>query len=253
MAPWFRPREARIRPEVERLEDRQLLASHIALQSVPGWVMVNGTSANDRLVVASQGNKIRVTLSGGFQEARVFRRRMVTGVLFDGNGGNDQLINRTTLPAVTVPSPSALSATIPSSLTADEFLILTELNQYRANNGLPPLRINPLLQADAQGHANNMATQDKYGDTDMNGHILNGHDFIWRAAQVGYQWSILGENVAYNLGYDNPAQELSDQWWNSAEHRANMLDPRFIEVGIGVARGASGRTYGVEVFGAPAN
>ena len=61
-----------------------------------------------------------------------------------------------------------------------------------------------------------------------------------------------GENVAYNFGYADPTGQLMLQWWNSPEHRANILGSKYTVVGIGVATGASGRTYGVMVFGSPA-
>jgi len=97
-----------------------------------------------------------------------------------------------------------------------------------------------------------MARQDKYGDSGTNGHILDGHDVVYRIAQVGYQWSWLGENVAYCYGYSDPAAQLTTQWWNSPDHRANMLGSNFTEIGVGIATGASGRTYGVQVFAKPA-
>jgi uncharacterized protein YkwD len=106
----------------------------------------------------------------------------------------------------------------------------------------------------AQAHAANMARQDKYGDTDQNGHILDGHDFVWRLNHVNYDhnaWLSAGENVAYNFGYSNPALTMAWQWWNSPPHRQNLLDPNFTAFGIGIARGASGRTYGCELFAQP--
>src|SRR5262249_54697411 len=146
-----------------------------------------------------------------------------------------------------VPTPTSTPPV--SGLTADQALIFNMVNQWRQQSGLPPLVINPLLQQAAQAHADNMARQDKYGDTDQNGHILDGHDFIWRLAQVGYVWSVAGENVAYNLGYANPVVTLANQWWDSPDHRANILGADYTEIGIGLARGASGRTYGVQLFG----
>jgi uncharacterized protein YkwD len=124
-------------------------------------------------------------------------------------------------------------------------------NNWRTGNGRAALTVNALLQQAAQAHAENMARQDKYGDDDRNGHILDGHDFIWRIDQVGYNWSEAGENVAYNFGYSNPAQTMANPWWESAGHRANMLNGDYTEIGIGFARGASGRWYGVQLFGRP--
>jgi uncharacterized protein YkwD len=122
----------------------------------------------------------------------------------------------------------------------------------QTNGCLPALTVSAVLMQVAQAHAANMARQDRYGDTDTNGHILDGHDVVYRVAQVGYQWSWLGENVAYCYGYSDPAAQLITQWWNSPDHRANILGSNYTEFGVGLATGASGRTYAVQVFARPA-
>jgi uncharacterized protein YkwD len=139
------------------------------------------------------------------------------------------------------------------ALTADEFLLYQWTNMDREMSGQAALFVNPLLQSVAQAHADDMASQDRFGDTDTDGHILNGHDLVYRVGAVGYAWSTLGENVAYNLGFADPAAAFMEQWWNSPPHRANILNPAFTETGLGVARGASGRTYAVQVFARPAS
>jgi uncharacterized protein YkwD len=169
-----------------------------------------------------------------------------------GHGGHDHLVNFTNLPTSMWPAmPSADSREAPGGdgLTADESLILQQINAYRAANGEGPLTVNPMLESDASGYAGQLAALDRYGDDGVNGHVLNGHDYIWRANQVGYPWTYLGENVAWNSGYANPAQTLSDQWWNSPEHRANILNPNYTQIGVGVATSGSGKTYGDVVFG----
>ena len=70
--------------------------------------------------------------------------------------------------------------------------------------------------------------------------------------QAGYQYSWAGENVAYNFGYADPVRTLAQQWWGSSGHRRNILATVYTVTGIGVARGASGRTYGVQLFASPA-
>jgi uncharacterized protein YkwD len=57
--------------------------------------------------------------------------------------------------------------------------------------------------------------------------------------------STAGENVAY--GNVTPAQ-LVAMWMRSPGHRANILNPRFNQIGIGAVRVAGGRVYGVQVF-----
>jgi uncharacterized protein YkwD len=247
-----RTKKRTIRLEVERLEDRQLLAGHITFNPSAGMLTVNGTPQNDRLVVSYRGNKIKVNLTGGTVASRTAPRSRVKEIVFFGNGGNDTWWNWTRVPIIngaTVPSLAAKNTALQSIGVQG---IVNQTNAYRASSGLPALSESALLMQVAQAHAANMARQDKYGDTDTNGHILDGHDVVYRVAQVGYQWSWLGENVAYCFGYSDPAAQLMIQWWNSPDHRANILDSNYTEIGVGIATGASGRTYGDVVFARPA-
>src|SRR5262245_50444502 len=66
---------------------------------------------------------------------------------------------------------------------------LTATNAAMLAAGLAALPSDARLMQAAQDHAANMARQDRYGDTDTNGHILDGHDVVYRVAQVGYEWS----------------------------------------------------------------
>jgi uncharacterized protein YkwD len=249
----------KVRLDVEMLEDRRLLASHIALTSPAGVVTVIGTGASDNIQISYHASKVRIAMKGGADQVAQFPRRRVKEVVIVANGGYDSWFNTTRVPVYTVTNPSpapppvtaVFKATAPDPVAAAQSL-LQQLNGYRQTAGLRALTANALLMQVAQAHANNMARQDRYGDSDTNGHILDGHDVVYRVAQVGYRWGTLGENVAYNYGYADPAGQLMLQWWNSPEHRANILGGKYTVAGIGVATGASGRTYGVMVFASPA-
>jgi uncharacterized protein YkwD len=251
----------KVRLEVEMLEDRRLLASHIGFTPPSGVVTVIGTGTNDNIQISYHAAKVRVSLSGGVDQAAQFARRRVKEVVIVANGGSDSWFNTTRVPVFAVTAPAAapappLASAVFKALAPDPAAavqnLLQQTNGYRQGAGLRPLTANAQLMQAAQAHANNMARQDKYGDADTNGHILDAHDVVYRVAQVGYRWATLGENVAYDFGYADPAGQLMLQWWNSAEHRANMLGAKYTEVGIGIATSASGRTYGVAVFASPA-
>ena len=147
---------------------------------------------------------------------------------------------------------AASAASAASAVLSAEAQRLADLIQAnRAGAGLPALRINVLLQNAAQSHADNMARQDRYGDDDQNGHVLDGQRVDARVAAWSYRWVYLGENVAYNIGYADPVGSLAAAWHESPAHQANIAGSRYTEMGVGVAHGASGRTYGVLVFGLP--
>jgi uncharacterized protein YkwD len=240
-------------PRVEQLEDRRLLAGSITFNPALGIVTVTGTPRADRLAVSYAPGAILVRLTGPTRTAAAFARGQVSEIDFFGNGGRDAVNNATSLLVLNFPAGPGLApwGDATNLLTPDELLIFQQMNAARLSLRLAPLRVNPLLQQAAQNHANNMAQLDRYGDSGTDGHILNGHDFVWRVDQTGYRWSVLGENVAYNWGFPAPAQELFNQWWGSPEHQANMLSPLYQEVGIGVAVSASGKMYGVQDFGHP--
>jgi hypothetical protein len=76
-----------------------------------------------------------------------------------------------------------------------------------------------------------------------------------RAAQR-YDACIVSENIAYlyrSQGYDAPAlaREMVEGWKQSPEHREAMVDPAVSQIGVGIAQSASGRYYGVQMFGRP--
>jgi uncharacterized protein YkwD len=249
----------RARPQVEQLEDRQLMAGHITLNAALGVVNVQGSPRRDRVLVSyNRQGDVRVNMTGGARGLGVFPRDAVREVVVRGN--REQIVNRTNIPVVKTSGPSLdARQNLPSNasgvpqgadgLSAAEQYILQQTNAYRASRGLPPLVINPLLETMARNLANGEAGADRYGDSNTNGHIFQGHDFVWRANQVGYNWQTVGENVADNWGYADPVQHLSIQWWTSPEHQANILDADYVEIGIGVATSASGKTYGVVDFG----
>jgi uncharacterized protein YkwD len=247
---------------LQQLEDRQLLSGNISFNPVAGVVRVNGTPHSDKVVVSyARGNRVKVVLTGGAEAAARFPQAGVTDIVFRGHGGGDRLKDRTTIPATLITPPRVrVNRKVPSGtsggqwvslLSAEELLIFQQINNRRLAAGRGALRVNPLLQEAAQNHADNMAREDRYGDTDTDGHILDGHDVVYRVAVVGYRWSSLGELVGFNAGFPDPAQELMNDWWNSPPHHAIMLMGGLTEVGVGVATGASGRTYGDVVLAAP--
>lgn len=64
------------------------------------------------------------------------------------------------------------------------------------------------------------------------------HDF-------GITFYAAGENIA--MGQPTP-QAVMNSWMNSPGHRANILNPQFNEIGVGVAKTTSGVIYWTEQF-----
>ena len=106
---------------------------------------------------------------------------------------------------------------------AQEVLRLT--NEFRAENGRRPLKLNQELNAAAQKHSRAMAQGDFFSHTSLNG------DRPWdRAEDEGYTARSMGENIA--AGQRTP-QQVVQGWINSPGHRRNLLNPSYTELGVG--------------------
>ena len=70
-----------------------------------------------------------------------------------------------------------------------------------------------------------------------------------RARAVGIQrFNLLGENIAYNLGYDDPGGFAVERWLTSPEHRANLLAAGFKAMAVGTFVAADGSVFLTQVF-----
>lgn len=124
---------------------------------------------------------------------------------------------------------------------ADKILELT--NKARADEGVKPLRMSPVLTRAARNHSRNMAKQDKLE------HVLDDKNPSDRAKAAGYPTPYVGENIAYNTELD--AAEAFQTWINSPPHKKNILNDSYKEIGIGMARNSKGVVYYTQVFGTP--
>lgn len=139
----------------------------------------------------------------------------------------------------TVPEPPAVAFTI-AQVTQD---VLGLTNAFRAGYGLGALRLEARLTRAAQAHAENMARQG------VMAHDLDGKSPGQRATAARYWSRYVGENLAMIPKHLAPGPEAVTGWENSPSHRDNMLDAHYRWLGVGVARGADGYVYVVQMFG----
>lgn len=135
------------------------------------------------------------------------------------------------------------------TLAAAKHATLCLLNSERRSHGIRGLRDNSRLNLASQRHARDMSQRNYFAHGDFVGRIKAA-----RYLSNARGWTV-GENIAWgSWDYATPAN-IVDSWMHSAGHRANILNGKFREIGLGVARGAPvggqehGGTY-VTDFGA---
>lgn len=125
-------------------------------------------------------------------------------------------------------TPGVASAAVPSTY-AQQVIDLT--NQERAKVGCAPLARHSGLMTFAQNWANNMASKKQ---------------LVHSSGPTGFGFRTWGENIAY--GYSTP-QAVVTGWMNSSGHRANILNCKFTQIGVGVQADSGGRLYWAQDFG----
>lgn len=119
-----------------------------------------------------------------------------------------------------------------------------QTNRVREENGLPPLVWDASLCRMARLQSETMARQGFISHVSTDGARLRD-----RAREVGIlHFSVLGENVAYNSGYEDPGGFAVERWMLSSGHRANILYAGFKAMAIGTFVGADGSVYLSQVF-----
>src|SRR5581483_2169073 len=129
--------------------------------------------------------------------------------------------------------------------------ILKATNEFRKSNKLPPLTLDEKLTEAAQGHANNLAKQDKYGDDNRNPHVLDGKNAEDRVKAAGYEGKATRENIARMNAAAGAWQRAMAAWKKSTIHRTNLLATDVDEIGIGLAQSNTGSWYFCQVFSSP--
>lgn len=118
------------------------------------------------------------------------------------------------------------------------------INKKRAENGASALTWSDELARVASVHSQNMAELNFFSHRGLDNKLVSD-----RAddQKIG-RWRAIGENIAYNRGYSDPATLTVQLWLDSPTHRRNMLDPTWKESAIGVAVAEDGSHYFTQVF-----
>jgi len=121
--------------------------------------------------------------------------------------------------------------------------VLVQINAIRVSHGLVPLRLNASLTAAAGGHSTQMLDDGYFAHSSFDGSpFWKRLSAYWDAAAHG-NWSV-GENLLWSSP-DVGATKALELWMASPEHRHNILEPRWREIGIAAIHAdTAGGTYG---------
>ena len=146
----------------------------------------------------------------------------------------------TLVATIALPSSTLYS----SSITSQNIIELT--NATRRNLNLDKLLVSSKLSQAAQAKADDMMQAQYFSHTTPSG--LTPWEWF---KKVGYQYKYAGENLAVHY---NQAEDVEEGWLASPSHRANIVNPHYTEIGVGVSTGLfeGAQSYiVVQLFGQP--
>ncbi|MEZ5316895.1 MAG: CAP domain-containing protein [Vicinamibacterales bacterium] len=233
-----------------------------AISTQPQGTTINAGQVASLWVVAAGTDPISYQW---YQGAKGVTTSPVSGAVYSGFstpalGATTQFWVRVTNPWGSVDSSAAtitVNAPAPPppapSAGAFEAEVLTLVNQRRAAGAscggtwYPPagaLVVNSDLHAAARGHSDDMAAQNYYSHTS-----LDGRSPFQRVADAGYtSTTYVGENIA--AGVSTP-EAVVEAWMGSVGHCQNIMNAGFHSTGVGFAYNASAtyRWYWTQDFG----
>jgi uncharacterized protein YkwD len=150
-------------------------------------------------------------------------------------------------PAVTTPTVTPTPTMVrvqptPTPMVDLENEILRQTNLARVANKCAPLKMDTHLLAAARLHSADMAQNDYFSHTSLDG---KGPDARMKAAgyDISGGWA---ENIAE--GYPTPNAVMS-AWLGSPGHKQNIVNCAMKSIGVGIAAGANGALYWTQDFG----
>jgi len=151
------------------------------------------------------------------------------------------------LGALAAPAAHSSKAGSHVALSSLESGVLAELNQIRVQHGLQPVKISARLTASAAQHSKEMGADGYFEHNSNDGTAFWKRIGHWYGSNGFGYWSV-GENLLWSSPQVDPAGAMQ-LWMNSPEHRANILNARWREIGISAMHFASapGTYKGLEV------
>lgn len=126
-------------------------------------------------------------------------------------------------------------------------VVVNLTNAERADNSALPLQRSAILDKAAKLKAEHMAKNEYFAHFSPDG-VSPWHWFD----QAGYVYAHAGENLAIHF---TDSSEVVEAWMKSPLHRANIVNNKYTEIGVGTVKGTYegyDTVYVVQLFGTPA-
>jgi uncharacterized protein YkwD len=173
------------------------------------------------------------------QRSQLLSPQFVDVGIFVEKGDNNTLYYTMDFGGRPLKAADSAPATSPSPAPNQALDAVTTLfnrtNAFRSQNGLPPYRLNDKLNASAERHSQDMAGT---GNIDHGG--SDGSTPKRRILDTGYEAQFTGENIYGGIATIDDAWNY---WVNDPQHRDNLLNKLFTDIGISVVKGTRGTYY----------
>ena len=134
-------------------------------------------------------------------------------------------------------SGQARSRRAVAPLASLQSALIGQVNAFRAAHGLARLRLSPALGAAAAAHSTQMARVGYFSHNSANGTPFSRRIVTFYPAR-GYRSWTAGENLLW-ASPDVGAARALKLWLASPPHRANLLNPRWREIGLAAVHSTS--------------
>ena len=125
------------------------------------------------------------------------------------------------------------------SMSFNQRQALKLLNNDRKEKGLAPLQFNPHLSKLAENYAKDMIKRDFFSHVNP-----EGQSPFERMQEQKIVYNYAGENLAFN----ESVYAAQQAFMHSPEHKANILNVNYTQVGIGIVEASRGRVFVVQEF-----
>lgn len=141
------------------------------------------------------------------------------------------------LVVVVLPAPGSARTPKTAQVVQLQSALLAQINAFRTAHGLVRLKVSGALTSSAGGHSTQMARRGFFSHDSANGQSFSQRIALAWSPRGFRSWSV-GENLVWG-GPDIGAAHAFRLWLESPPHRANLLNARWREVGLGAVHSTS--------------